>query len=334
MVIGLEPVWLQLGSLAVRPFGLLSLVGVGVAVWLLRRFTTAEDRPLALTAAAWAIPVGVVFAKVVHVLGWWDYYLTQPNAMWQVGIAELSLWGGLAGGGAVAAAALRRDHQQRRRIFDIAVPAALLGIAIGRLGELLEGAGQGVPSALPWATQYSSPLAATPDFGVPRHPAQVYDGLVALALFGVLLTLRRSTTLQRRLVPGVATAIALAAYGAARVLLGGVRLEPPFLFGLQIEQLLALGAILVGAIVGLRTVRQVKVRLFGKRDCHLCDTAQAELRRLQGRYPHHLEVVDVTRDRTLMQLYGERIPVVQVNGREYGAPLTRAVLERALSGRT
>jgi hypothetical protein len=41
-------------------------------------------------------------------------------------------------------------------------------------------------------------------------------------------------------------------YGAARLALGAVRLDPSFVFGLQIEQLLALGAIVFGVWYGLR----------------------------------------------------------------------------------
>jgi prolipoprotein diacylglyceryltransferase len=277
-----------------------------------------------LGALAWAIPIGVLSARVVYVLGWWDYYLTRPTELWQLGINGLALWGGLVGGGLAAAITLRHDRALRRRVFDIAAPGALLGIAIAQVGAFLEGAGQGLPSDLPWATQYTSPLAATPDFGVPRHPAQLYEALVALALFGVLTTFNTA---------GARAALFLVIFGLARVALGGVRLEPLFLFGLQIEQLLAIGAIGVGVIIGLRMLRQMKVRLLGKRDCHLCEAAQADLRRLQGRYPHQLEVVDISSDSTLLQQYGERIPVVQVNGREYDAPLTSALLERALSGR-
>ena len=58
-----------------------------------------------------------------------------------------------------------------------------------------------------------SPLAATPDFGVPRHPAQVYDALIALALFGLL----------SRAPPGLPAGSRLAAflvlYGVARLML-------------------------------------------------------------------------------------------------------------------
>jgi prolipoprotein diacylglyceryltransferase len=328
VTLGFDPVLVQFGSWAVRPFGLLSFIGVAISVWLTVRQATKDERRHVLRAAAWALPVGVLTAHVVHVLGWWDYYLMRPGEIWQLGISDLSLWGGLVGGGVIAASVLRRDRARRRRIFDLATTNLALGVAIGRLGAFLEGAGQGVPSDLPWATQYTSRLAATPDFGVPRHPAQVYDGLVAAALF---LTL---TKLRSRLPAGVTSAVFLTLYGGARVALGSVRAEPPFLFGLQIEQLLALGAIVVGIALGVRTVGRMKVRLLSKRDCHLCEAALAELRRLQGRYPHQLEVVDISSDTSLQQRYGERIPVVQVNGREYDAPLTRAVLERALSGHT
>jgi phosphatidylglycerol---prolipoprotein diacylglyceryl transferase len=325
VTLGFDPLLVQFGSLGIRPFGLFSVLGLALGVWLALRHAGAE-RPHVLRALAWAVPVGVLTAKVAHVLGWWDYYLTRPADIWQPGIGELSLWGGLVGGGLVAASALRHNPARRRRLFDIAAPAVALAIAVGRVGAFLEGAGQGLPSDLPWATQYTSQLAATPDFGVPRHPAQLYDGLIALALFALLMAVRGNVA------AGLPTALFLVLYGWARVALGSVRLEPPFLFGLQIEQLLALASIAAGAIIGLRAVRRMKVTLLAKHDCHLCEAALTELRRLQHRYPHQLKVVDITSDSTLQRQYGERIPVVQVNGREYDAPLTRAVLERALSG--
>ena len=70
--------------------------------------------------------------------------------------------------------------------------------------------------------------------------------------------------------------------------------------------------------------------LYSKPECHLCEQAEAELRRLARRYPHQLQTVDITQDPLLFERYGERIPVVVVDGREYAAPLSGAVLERAL----
>jgi hypothetical protein len=73
-----------------------------------------------------------------------------------------------------------------------------------------------------------------------------------------------------------------------------------------------------------------EVTLYSKAGCHLCESAQAALAELGARYPHQLRVLDISDDPALFDRYALRIPVVVVGGAEYDAPLTRAVLERAL----
>jgi phosphatidylglycerol:prolipoprotein diacylglycerol transferase len=257
VLIPIDPVLLSAGPLAVRWYGVLALAGLGVAVWLsLRQMRRqALGQRVALDGLAWALPIGLLGARLANVLGYWDYYLTQPAALWQLNLDGLSLWGGLAAGGLIFAARVGRGAPGRgRRILDTVAPYVLLGIAIGRIGEFIDGQAQGPPSDLPWATQYASRLASTPDFGVPRQPAQLYDGLVALMLFGFLLLL------PRWLPAGTRLAVALVVYGGARLALGAVRLDPTFAFGLQIEQLLACGAILVGVGFGLRPLLRRRAR--------------------------------------------------------------------------
>jgi len=53
---------------------------------------------------------------------------------------------------------------------------------------------------------------------------------------------------------GLRLAAFLVAYGGARVALGAVRLDPAFIFGLQLEQLLALGSMTVGGVIAARLV--------------------------------------------------------------------------------
>jgi phosphatidylglycerol---prolipoprotein diacylglyceryl transferase len=248
VLVPVDPVLVNIGPLAIRWFGLLALVGLGLAVWrsLAQMERQRLSRPLALDALAWALPAGLLAGRLVHVLGWWDYYLTHAGEIWQMNIDGLSLWGGLLGGGAFVFARLKRDPLRRRRILDVLAPNVLLGIAVGRLGAFLDGHGQGLPSDLPWATQYANHLAATPDFGVPRHPAQLYDALVALGLFWLV------SNLPRGLPAGSRLAALLVLYGLASLVLGALRLDPPFLFGLQMEQLLAIGAVAFGVCYGLR----------------------------------------------------------------------------------
>ncbi len=56
--------------------------------------------------------------------------------------------------------------------------------------------------------------------------------------------------------------------------------------------------------------------LYGKPGCCLCDEAKAEIAALRGERAFELEEVDVSIDPALNREYGERIPVVAVDGVE------------------
>ena len=56
--------------------------------------------------------------------------------------------------------------------------------------------------------------------------------------------------------------------------------------------------------------------LYGKAGCCLCDDARAEIARARDRFSFELEEVDVSLDPVLERRYGERIPVVAIDGIE------------------
>jgi glutaredoxin len=59
-----------------------------------------------------------------------------------------------------------------------------------------------------------------------------------------------------------------------------------------------------------------RVTLYGKAGCCLCDEAKEALAAVRAERPFDLEEVDVSLDPTLNRAYGERIPVVTVDGEE------------------
>ena len=59
-----------------------------------------------------------------------------------------------------------------------------------------------------------------------------------------------------------------------------------------------------------------EVVLYGKAGCHLCEEARAEIDAVRARRPFELTEVDVSLDPVLHARYGERIPVVVVEGAE------------------
>ena len=59
-----------------------------------------------------------------------------------------------------------------------------------------------------------------------------------------------------------------------------------------------------------------RVTLYGKPGCHLCDDARAVVGAVRAERPFELEEVDVSLDPALQREYGERIPVVAIDGEE------------------
>jgi glutaredoxin len=59
-----------------------------------------------------------------------------------------------------------------------------------------------------------------------------------------------------------------------------------------------------------------KITLYGKPGCHLCQTARTVVERVRAEHGFELEEVDVSIDPLLNARYGERIPVLELDGEE------------------
>jgi glutaredoxin len=57
------------------------------------------------------------------------------------------------------------------------------------------------------------------------------------------------------------------------------------------------------------------VTLYTRPDCCLCDDARAAIWRVRRDYEFELEEIDISQDRALSETYGERVPVVMLDGR-------------------
>jgi glutaredoxin len=58
------------------------------------------------------------------------------------------------------------------------------------------------------------------------------------------------------------------------------------------------------------------ITLYGKPGCHLCDDARRVVERVRAESGFELEEIDVSLDPVLYRRYGERIPVLAVDGEE------------------
>ena len=59
-----------------------------------------------------------------------------------------------------------------------------------------------------------------------------------------------------------------------------------------------------------------RVTLYGRPECHLCEEAQAAVAAARSRREFDVEEIDISIDPRLARRYGERIPVVAIDGED------------------
>jgi Glutaredoxin-like domain (DUF836) len=62
--------------------------------------------------------------------------------------------------------------------------------------------------------------------------------------------------------------------------------------------------------------QQIRITLYGRPDCHLCDDMRTVVDAVARDIPMMVEEVDVDTDPALVRAYGAEVPVLCVNGRK------------------
>ena len=146
--------------------------------------------------ALWAIIAGIVGTRALHVIDKWpEIYAADPLLAPQIWRGGGAIWGGIIGGVAGGAFAAWRHGISIRAVSDVGALGLILGQAIGRLANVINGEHTRVATDLPWAFLYTNPATlAARELGetFPAHPAHLYELLADLVILAVLiLAIRR-----------------------------------------------------------------------------------------------------------------------------------------------
>jgi len=222
------PFLLEFGEFGIPTYGVMAAIGLVLGLTINVRLAEREglnpDRSWNLGILA--ILSGIVGAKILFIVQDWSYYAANPGKIFSLATLQS---GGIFYGGLVAAIGASFWYMRRHRFpllktFDVFAPGIALGHAIGRLGCFAAGCCYGKPTDLPWGVTFSSEVAhrlAGTTLGVPLHPTQIYEFLVELTNFGVLLWLFR-----RRSFDGQVIGAYLFLYGFARYFMEFLRDDP------------------------------------------------------------------------------------------------------------
>jgi prolipoprotein diacylglyceryl transferase len=217
----------QIGFFELRAYALCIIAGVLVAVWLGdRRWVARGGRPGTVAdIAVWAVPFGLVGARLYHVVTDWQLYFgagqnpVEALYIWRGG---LGIWGAVALGALGAYIGCRRRRIKYLAFGDAVMPAIAVGQAIGRFGNWFNQELFGRPTDLPWALQID------PEFRPPGfrqfdtfHPTFLYEAAWDLGLAGLLVWLDRRFHLGH----GRVVALYVMGYTAGRAWIEMLRID-------------------------------------------------------------------------------------------------------------
>jgi phosphatidylglycerol---prolipoprotein diacylglyceryl transferase len=129
--------------------------------------------------------------------------------------------------------------------MDAAGPAAMIGLAIGRIGDVINGEHHGTPTNLPWGVEYVNPDTLGQP-GLVVHPEVAYEMILTLVIFGALLPFHQR--LKARLPSGVLGLTYLGLYGIGRFFLSYYRTDPAIFAGLRQAQLASLLMVVIAVV--------------------------------------------------------------------------------------
>lgn len=238
----------------IQSYAVCILLGIIAAVIITnRRLAHRGAEPWVIVdIAIWAVPLGVIGARIWYVLTHLGDYFGAGHsagnvlAIWDGG---LSIFGGLLLGAVGSWLACRQLGLRFTTFVDALAPGLLLAQAFGRLGDWFNHTVFGLPTNAWWGLQIDSTNPAFPK-GLPAgtlfEPTFLWEIIWDVLGAIVLVALDRRFRLQW----GRVLAIYLVWFGVARVVLDSVRVDAaPTLFGVRITVWAGWLAIVVGVIV-------------------------------------------------------------------------------------
>ena len=224
--VDLDPNLFTIGPFTLTWHGVFSVLGILAAIrmtqWLAWRQDGIEGERV-YDAAFWAVVVGLLGARIHFVLE--NYRLFQGAKLihvFYINEGGISQWGGIFGAMLGIWIWSRRNRISFWKLLDAVSLPALVGLAIGRIGDVINGEHHGTPTDLPWGVRYiNAHTLGQP--GSVVHPEVAYEMILCLGL--VLLLLPFYGRLKARYPDGVIGLLFLALYAVGRFFLSYLRAD-------------------------------------------------------------------------------------------------------------
>lgn len=234
----MDPVCFYIGARPVYWYGVMVAAGFLACLAHLTVLGMREKRGSSYGSdvAFWIMLFGIIGARVAYVAANAHYYLQQPMAVFRVDQGGLIYYGGFIGAFAAGIVYARIKKISIPALADFVVSALPLGHFFGRIGCFINGCCYGAATDLPWSVC---------QHGAGRHPVQIYEASLNLAIYFALLCAYR-----RKKRDGQVLAVYLVAYPLGRFMLEFLRGDERLGWhGLAYAQVISLALLVTGLVL-------------------------------------------------------------------------------------
>ena len=253
----INPVAIQIGSIAIRWYSLAYIGGFGLGYLWIRKDLTEELGDLKENALNMlsSVMIGIILGGRLGYCLFYSpsYYIQNPIEIAYVWQGGMSYHGGAIGALLGAFLFAKKNKLNIYKAFDWVAMASTIGIFFGRLANFVNAELYGRITQVPWAMVFPG------SDGQPRHPSQLYEAFGEGLILGLILWLYKRKNPQ----PGRMMAVYLMGYGFIRFLIEYTR-EPNahigLWMGLSRGQLLCVLMMILGGVgmLGLRHMKSSK----------------------------------------------------------------------------
>ncbi len=187
------------------------------------------------------VPASIICARIYYVIFNWDYYQNNLFDVFNIRGGGIAIYGGVIGAAAAVLIYCKRKNLNIGKVLDILAVGLLIGQAIGRWGNFVNGEAFGSECNLPWAMTIQQDGKIVANL---VHPTFLYESLANAAGVLLLCVYKKKKVFDGEIFCGY-----MMWYGFVRMFIEGLRADSLYLGPIRISQALSLALVLVGFIL-------------------------------------------------------------------------------------
>ena len=229
-------------------YGILMATGMILGTYLAlkeaKRVGISEDDVLNL--AIFAIPAGVLGARLYYVIFNWEFYSQNPSQILNFRGGGMAIHGALIGGILAGLIYTKIKNISFFKMADIALIGMPLAQAIGRWGNYINGEAHGGPTDLPWGIMVD---------GVKVHPTFLYESIWDFGIFVFLWMFRKKKKYE-----GQVAIYYIILYSLGRFFIEGLRTDSLMIGPLRMAQVISLVGVVGGIIAHIYLLKKNNIK--------------------------------------------------------------------------